>query len=312
MAVFTTVSPEELSLWLEHYPVGTLQDLVPIAAGIENTNYFVHTTTGHYVLTLFEKLQAQELPYYLGLMNHLAVQGLPCPAPLPNRKGQFHALLKDKPTSLVTRLSGQSRTQPTVNHCAALGHMIARMHQAALTFEGTQVNPRGQHWRIQTAQEIRPFLTASQQSLLNHALAQASSFDPSLPQGPIHADLFRDNVLFEEERISGLIDFYFAGTDNWVYDLAIVANDWCVTPQACLDPTRLSALLVAYHEKRPLTAAEIKHWPRMLVTAALRFWLSRLNDRFQPRTGSLLNPHDPTWFEHILSHHLEQPCPWPL
>ncbi|WP_297505099.1 homoserine kinase [Ferrovum sp.] len=312
MAVFTTVSPEELSLWLEHYPVGTLQDLVPIAAGIENTNYFVRTTMGHYVLTIFEKLQARELPYYLGLMNHLAAQGLPCPAPLPNRQHRFHALLKGKPTSLVTRLSGQSQTQPTARHCAALGHMMARMHQAALTFEETQSNPRGQDWRIRTAQEVRTFLTAAQQTLLDRALAQAVSFDATLPQGPVHADLFRDNVLFEGERISGLIDFYFAGTDNWAYDLAIVANDWCMTPQACLDPLRLSALLGAYHEKRALTTAEIGLWPRMLGTAALRFWLSRLHDQFQPRPGSLLNPHDPAWFERILSHHLEQPCPWPL
>ncbi|MBW8073081.1 MAG: homoserine kinase [Ferrovum sp.] len=312
MAVFTTVSPEELSLWLEHYPVGTLQDLVPIAAGIENTNYFVHTSTGRYVLTLFEKLQPQELPYYLGLMNHLAAQGLPCPAPLLNQQRQFHTLLKGKPTSLVTRLNGQSQTHPTVDHCIALGHMVAHLHQAALTFEGVQGNPRGQDWRIQTSREIRPFLTTSQQALLDHALIQAVPFDSALPQGPVHADLFRDNVLFEGERISGLIDFYFAGTDSWVYDLAIVANDWCMTPQACLDPLRLSALLGAYHEKRPLASEEVQHWPRMLVTAALRFWLSRLHDQHQPRIGSLLNPHDPAWFERILTHHLEQPCPCPL
>ncbi|NDU85582.1 MAG: homoserine kinase [Ferrovum sp.] len=310
MAVFTPVSPEELSPWIRGYHLGEVLSLTPISSGIENTNYFVTTQEGHYVLTLFEKLALTELPYYLGLMDHLAQQGLPCARPCKDESHQFVSLLKNKPATLVSRLEGTSVQHPTAHHCAAIGQIAARLHRAAHSYLQTKANPRGADWRQITAVQVRPFLDQRQGTLLTQAMEMALPFDPALPSGTIHADLFRDNVLFSEHQVSGLIDFYFAGTDNWLYDLAIIANDWCVTDQADFAPPRLQALLTAYCLERPLSAAERKLWPRFLITAGLRFWLSRLFDRHLPRSGAVLHPHDPGWFERILRFHLEHPSPW--
>ncbi len=313
MAVFTPVSPTDLSLWLSRYAVGTVQAQVPIASGIENTNYFVDTTQGRFVLTLFEKLQPQELPYYLHLMDHLAAQGLPCPRPLPDLQGHLFSALCGKPATLVTRLSGQSCMTPDVAHCAAMGALVARLHVGAAHYPGEHPNPRGPAWWHATARLIRGYLSPQQQELLRQELAfQALHRFDELPRGPIHADLFRDNVLFQEQQVGGVIDFYFAGTDSWLYDLAIVVNDWCMTPDARLDAARTLALVHAYAAQRPLTSGEKSAWPVMLRAAALRFWLSRSHDKFLPRPGEMVHPHDPTWFERILTHHVQTQPSWPL
>ncbi len=313
MAVFTPVPREALSQWLTQYAVGSLLEQTAIAAGIENTNYFVTTDQGRFVLTLFEKLQPSELPYYLHLMDHLAQRGIPCPRPIPDRQGQFFRMLCERPASLVTRLSGQSQMAPTPAHCATFGDQVARLHQAAADYPDNTPNPRGPSWWVSTAAKVRPFLNAAQSRLLDQELAlqTAHRFD-TLPRGPVHADLFRDNVLFDGDHVGGVIDFYFSGTDAWLYDLAIVANDWCVTPQAALDPLRVHALVAAYHARRPVSALEQAAWPMMLRAGALRFWLSRLFDLHLPRPGEIIHPHDPTWFERILYHHKETSCHWPL
>jgi homoserine kinase type II len=313
MAVFTPVSGEALSQWLAQYSVGALQEQTAIAAGIENTNYFVTTDQGRFVLTLFEKLQPAELPYYLNLMDHLAQRGIPCPRPIPNQQGQFFGMLCGKPASLVTRLSGQSQMAPTTIHCRIFGDQVARLHQAAADYPVDAPNPRGPSWWLATAARVRPFLDAAQNDLLTRELAfqTAHRFD-ALPRGAIHADLFRDNVLFDDARVGGVIDFYFAGTDAWLYDLAIVVNDWCMTQEAVLDPLRVEALVGAYRARRAVSAVEQAAWPVMLRAGALRFWLSRLFDLHLPRPGEIIHPHDPSWFERILHHHIEKPSPWPL
>ena len=313
MAVFTPVSREALSQWLTHYAVGPLQEQAAIAAGIENTNYFVTTEGGRFVLTLFEKLQAADLPYYLNLMDHLAQRGVPCPRPIPDRQGQFFRMLCDKPASLVTRLSGQSQMSPNTTHCRLFGEQVARLHLAAADYPDDAPNPRGPSWWLTAAARVRPFLDAAQNDLLTGELAfqTAHRFD-ALPRGAVHADLFRDNVLFDGDRVGGVIDFYFAGTDAWLYDLAIVVNDWCMTPEATLDPGRVQALVGAYQARRAVSAVERAAWPVMLRAGALRFWLSRLFDLHLPRPGEVLHPHDPTWFERILKHHIKNPSPWPL
>jgi homoserine kinase type II len=305
MSVYTTVSEAELTAWLSDYSLGQLLDLQGIASGIENTNYFVTTSNGRFVLTLFEKLNCEELPFYLNLMAHLARHGIPCPAPMANRHNQFLGVLNNKPACIVSRLSGKSTTAPSPTQCAALGAMLGQMHIAGMSFSQIMPNPRGASWRMATAPQVLPFVNAEQAAVLNSEIAlHAQQDSSSLPQGLIHADLFRDNVLLEGDRVGGLIDFYFACTDALLYDVAITVNDWCMNGDGTLDMTRTQAFLRAYHQVRPLQENERLSWPLMLRLAALRFWLSRLFDMYQPREGELIHAHDPAHFERVLKNHI--------
>ena len=305
MAVFTNVSEADLTAWLGDYSLGQLQELQGIASGIENTNYFVTTSNGCFVLTLFEILGADELPFYLNLMAHLARHGIPCPNPVANRHNQFLGTLKGKPACIVSRLSGKSTTAPNDLQCAAVGAMLGQMHIAGQSFSQVMPNPRGAAWRAETARQVRPFLDEQQLALLESEIALHAQQDWALlPQGVIHADLFRDNVLLKDDRIGGLIDFYFACSDALLYDVAITVNDWCVHGDGSLDKTKTRIFLRAYHAVRPLLDCEHRAWPLMLRVAALRFWLSRLFDKHLPRDGELINAHDPGHFERILKTHI--------
>ena len=304
MSVYTPVSRAELDDWLRNYSVGALQSLEPIKAGIENSNYFVTTTQGRYVLTLFERLPAAELPFYLDLMAHLARHGIPSPAPIADLSDQYLQRLNGKPAALVTRLPGRSLERPGEAECAELGALLARMHLAGRSYPAYLENPRGPKWWRLAASEVRPFLDAAQLSLMDEELAfQSQHRFPDLPRGPVHADLFRDNALFENGRISGVIDFYFAGVDCFLYDVAVCADDWCLVDplsDPALEPGRTRALLGAYEALRPLAPLERSAWPVMLRAAALRFWLSRLHDFHLPRPGMLVHAHDPEHFRRIL------------
>ena len=305
MAVFTSVSEAELTAWLGDYSLGHLLELQGIASGIENTNYFVTTSNGRFVLTLFELLRADELPFYLNLMAHLARHGIPCPNPVANRTNQFLGALKGKPACIVSRLSGKSTTMPSNIQCAAIGAMLGQMHIAGQSFSQIMPNPRGTAWRAATAPQVRPFLDAQQAALLESEVAlHARQNWTSLPQGVIHADLFRDNVLLEDDRVGGLIDFYFACSDALLYDVAITVNDWCMGAEGTLDISKTQALLRAYHAERPLLDNEQHVWSLMLRLASLRFWLSRLYDKHLPRDGELIHAHDPCHFERILKNHI--------
>jgi homoserine kinase type II len=306
MAVFTPVTREQLERWLSRYPVGALQDFAGIPAGIENTNYFVDTAGGRWVLTLFERLSAQQLPFYLDLMRHLAARGIACPDPVADRDGALCASLVQRPAALVSRLSGQGVAAPALRHCGPVGELLARMHLAARDYPGSLPNPRGLDWCEAAARRVAPFLDAGQSALLHDELAAqrahaATDIARALPRSAVHADLFRDNVLFDGDRIGGVIDFYFAGVDCWLYDLAVTCNDWCIDDASgALDPVRLDALLDAYQSRRPLEEAERAAWPMLLRGSALRFWLSRLDDLHLPRPAELVTPKDPTHFERIL------------
>ena len=312
MAVFTSVSEAELTAWLGDYSLGQLVELQGIASGIENTNYFVTTSNGRFVLTLFEILSADELPFYLNLMAHLARHGIPCPNPVANRANQFLGTLNGKPACIVSRLRGKSTAAPNNEQCAAGGAMLAQMHIAGQGFSQIMPNPRGATWRAATALQVRPFLDAQQAALLDSEVALHAPHDwTSLPQGVIHADLFRDNVLLEENRIGGVIDFYFACSDALLYDIAITVNDWCMHSDGTLDAAKTKAFLRAYHAVRPLQENEQRAWPLLLRVAALRFWLSRLFDKYLPRDGELINAHDPRHFERILKNHIvAAPAVW--
>jgi homoserine kinase type II len=310
VAVFTPVSEAELAQWLRNYSLGELRACDPIEAGIENTNYFVTTTQGRYVLTLFERLPAAELPFYLELMAHLARHGIPCPAPIADLSDQYLGFLKGKPAALVTRLPGRSLEHPQTAHCAELGALLARMHLAGRSYSAFLENPRGPKWWRFAAREVARFLDDGKKKLLDAELAfQAEQRFPDLPRGPVHADLFRDNTLWEDGRISGVVDFYFAGVDCFLYDVAVCANDWCLVGPG-LEPERLRAFLAAYSAMRPFTALERAAWSAMLRAAALRFWLSRLYDLYLPRPGMLVHAHDPEQFRRILEARASSPAPW--
>ncbi|HVC10754.1 MAG TPA: homoserine kinase [Burkholderiales bacterium] len=315
MSVFTPVSEAQLAVWLANYSVGDLTALEPIAAGIENTNYFVTTTQGRYVLTLFERLPASELPFYLNLMAHLARHGIPSPAPIADLSDGYLAQLNGRPAALVTRLDGRSVERPGPAECAELGALLARMHLAGRSYAGYLENPRGSKWWRVAARAVRPFLDAERQALLDEEMRfQALYRFPDLPRGPIHADLFRDNALFEDGRISGVIDFYFAGVDCWLLDCAVCANDWCLIDAETdrrLEQAKTLALLRGYHAVRSLTALERGAWPVLLRAAALRFWLSRLYDYHLPRAGVLVHAHDPEHLRDILALRAGgAPAPW--
>ena len=314
MSVYTPVSEVELDGWLRNYSVGRLTACEPIKAGIENTNYFVTTTQGRYVLTLFERLPAEELPFYLHLMAHLARHGIPCPAPIADLSDQYLGSLNGKPAALVTRLSGGSLEKPEAAHCEELGALLGRMHLAGRSYSAYLENPRGPKWWRFAAREVMGFLEKSHQRVLEKELEfQSEQRFPDLPRGPVHADLFRDNALWEGARISGVVDFYFAGVDCLLYDLAVCANDWCLKDLKAdqgLDPARMKALLGAYHALRPFTALEREAWPAMLRAAALRFWLSRLYDFHLPRPGMLVHAHDPEHFRRVLESRVAVPTPW--
>ncbi len=305
MSVFTPVSEAQLAGWLKNYAVGAPTRLEPIAAGIENTNYFVTTTQGRYVLTLFERLAAAELPFYLDLMAHLARHGIPCPAPIADLGDRYLSSLNGKPAALVTRLAGTSVEDPSAADCSELGALLARMHLAARSYGGYQENPRGPKWWRAAAADVRPFLDAERAALLEAELQfQSQHRFPDLPRAAVHADLFRDNAVFAAGRISGVFDFYFAGVDCLAFDLAVCVNDWCLVDPARdrrLDERRALALLSAYHAVRPLQPGEREAWPAMLRAAALRFWLSRLHDKHLPRPGELVKVHDPEHFRDILA-----------
>ena len=306
MAVFTPLDVQEVGRFLAGFDLGELTDLQGIASGIENTNYFVDTTRGRYVLTLFERLDAAQLPFYLQLMHHLAGHAIPVPDPLADRDGRVLHELKGKPAALVTRLRGRSELQPTPAHCAQLGACLARMHLAAAVFTPQQPNLRGLAWQRELMPRLLPLLQPAQAALLRaevaHQIAlQAGPDYAALPRSAVHADLFRDNALFEDGRLSGVFDWYFAGVDTWVFDLAVALNDWCIElASGEFDAARHDALLDAYQKVRPLQPLECALLPDALRAAALRFWVSRLADLHLPRDAQLLQPHDPTHFERVL------------
>jgi homoserine kinase type II len=311
MSVFTPVDAGQCAAWLARYDIGTLSDIAPIPEGIQNTNYFVTTDRGRFVLTLFEHIARTDLQFYLRLLTHLAGQGIPCPAPVAASNGEPLGTLNGKPAAIMARLPGRSLSRPDVPHCAALGTLLARLHLAAQTCAGAIDNPRGMAWCRETAAPLLPALAADEQTLLQDELRfQALHRLQDLPSGIVHGDAFRDNVLFEcdaaghSPRISGIIDFYFAGADSLLFDLAVAANDWCLGEEGDLAPDRTRALLDGYHAVRPLTAIERGAWPVLLRRAALRFWLSRLRDRFAQRIGAMTLTKDPAAFSAILQRHL--------
>lgn len=317
MSVYTAVSQTDLSAFLADYALGEVRAFHGIAEGMENSNYRIETAKASCVLTLFESLSALKLPYFAGLMAHLATAGLPVPAPLPRTDGEIAGRLCGRPAMLVAWCDGHSVMAPGPTHCEAVGELLARFHLAAANYQpGDAAHPlhsRDADWRADTGRQLAASLPAAEADLLERAL-RADGPAESLPAGLIHADLFRDNILFSQApatglpRIAGMLDLYFAGRDAWLFDLAVVANDWCSLPDGQLDGDRASALLRGYQQHRPLTRAERRQWPAQLASAALRFWLSRLLEQQAPREGSLVKSKDPQEYQRILANRLHSPA----
>ncbi len=319
MAVFTPVTDAELGDWLQHYDLGDVVECCGIQSGIENSNFFLTTTRGQFVLTIFEKLTAQQLPFYLDLMRHLAAHRVPVPDPMPRRDGSLFGLLHGKPVAIMTRLEGAAELAPTPAHCIEVGQMLACLHLAGRDFPTHQPNLRSLSWWQETVPGIVDCLSDAQRTLIEAELAHQTAFFgsadyASLPSGPCHCDLFRDNVLFAQEsehaRLGGFFDFYFAGVDKWLFDVAVTVNDWCIDLQTgVLDAARVDALLRAYQTVRPFTPAEERHWNDMLRAGAMRFWVSRLYDFHRPREAQMLKAHDPGHFERILRERVKAASP---
>ncbi|MEN9417547.1 MAG: hypothetical protein RI988_1167 [Pseudomonadota bacterium] len=322
MAVYTEVAFDEADALLQRLGLGPLTELRGIRSGIENTNYYATTPLGQWVLTLFERLAREQLPYYLELMRHLAGRGIPVPAPQPGADGSLLHTVAGKPAAVVTRLPGGHRLAPGAAHARQVGDMLGRMHVAGQDFPFRQPHLRGLAWWQEVLPQVLPHVEPAQAALLRDELAfqqalAGSAAGQALPRGPIHADLFRDNAMFDdtagEDRLCGFFDFYFAGHDALLFDVAVCLNDWCIDhANGRLVPELAEPFLAAYHAQRPLGSVEARLLPAMLRAAALRFWLSRLWDWHLPRSAALLQPKDPGHFERVLRDRIDNPWHPPL
>ncbi len=306
MSVYTIIEENELNTFLSNYNVGELEHYQGISDGIENTNYFVNTTKGRFVLTIFEQHSFEEMQYYLNLMHHLADHQVPSANPVADKQGNYLSQFKNKPIALVERLNGGSIVETSLSHCQQLGTAMGKMHAAGLSFEMQQSNLRGPAWCQQTALKVMAKLSVSEQTILDEEMHfQKEKRHADLPRGVIHADLFRDNALWDKHNFSGIIDFYYSCSDVLLYDLAVTANDWCLNEDFSLNKEKVIALLSNYNTFRPLTHNEQQYWPAMLRAGALRFWLSRLHDKHFPRTGELVHTKNPDEFKAILANRIK-------
>ena len=308
MAVYTDVMAEELAGFLAGYDVGELLAYKGIAEGVENSNFLVHTSRGYFILTLYERrVAASDLPFFLALMEHLHARGITCPQPVKNRKGETLGRVAGRPAAIITFLDGMWIRRPSAGHCAALGEALAKLHVAGLEFGMRRANALSvAGWRPlylscrARANELHRDLELSLAAELSHLEA---AWPRELPQGVIHADLFPDNVFFLGNRLSGLIDFYFACTDFLAYDVAVCLNAWCFETDHSYNVTKGRSLLQAYARVRPLTPSEQEMLPLLARGAALRFLLTRLVDWFDVPAGALVRPKDPLEYYRKLRFH---------
>jgi len=297
MSVYTSVGSEQLEGFLRRYDVGKAVAFTPVAAGITNSNYMLDTDRGHYVLTLYEHHSDDELDYMLRLQRHLAGRGVRCSQPVADRRGDFFSSLNQRPAAIITRIAGEVQEQPGLLQCALIGAELARFHLAGSDFDRKRANPRGIDWMIAVRDMLEDYLGDADQQAIESTLQAARAFDlESLPRGAIHADLFHDNSLFDGAELGGILDFDYACTGAFAFDIAVLLNDWCIESRYELVPGRVDAVVEAYRRQRELEILEIEALPLMLRLAALRFWLSRLYDKVFPLPGELTYIKSPDTF----------------
>lgn len=308
MAVYTDVSADDLARFIARYDIGELLSYKGIAEGVENSNFLVHTSAGNFILTLYEKRVAEgDLPFFLGLMEHLAARGLTCPQPVKNKEGGMLGVVAGRPAAIVTFLDGLWIRKPNAAHCAAVGEALARLHSAGADFPILRANALSvESWRP-LFEHAGARGDSVREGLCNEIVGELDILEKSwprdLPSGVIHADLFPDNVFFLGDRLSGLIDFYFACNDMFAYDVAICLNCWCFEPDQSYNVTKGRALLKAYEKVRPMSAAEHAALPILARGAAMRFLLTRLVDWLAVPEGALVKPKDPLEYRDKLRFH---------
>ena len=300
MSVYTSVNIEELKIWLQDYALDNLTDYQGIKSGITNTNYFLMTAHDRFVLTLFEKNTIEDLPYFVDLMAHLAKNSFLCPKPIFKNNGTALSILKNKPALIVTCLKGKELNKPEVKHCKAVGASLAELHMKSANFTAQHQNTRDLNWIKKTAETLFSELPEDESLLLREEILYQEKQNYKLPKSTIHGDLFRDNVLFLNDEVSGFIDFYYACTDYLILDVAIAVNDWCVNSDGSFDEIKLNAFLDAYKKIRSFNDDEDQAWNDILRLASLRFWVSRLNDFYHIEEGELTFIKDPDHFKKIL------------
>ncbi|MCV2503262.1 MAG: homoserine kinase [Neisseriaceae bacterium] len=307
MSVYTTLKFQELEGFLENYELGELITYKGISGGITNTNYFVDTTHGRYVLTIFEQLKAEDLPFYLNLTLFLNRHEVACPAPVPRIDNQLFGFLKNKPATLITCLNGAEENHPNQEQCFNVGMMLAKMHLESADFTETMPNPRYQSWWNNEAERLIDLLPKEDQLLLQDELHFLNKHMTTyLPNGIIHADLFKDNVLMYHDEVAGFIDFYYACNGLFIYDLAITINDWARTPQNKINSEQAQSLLAGYESLRPLSIQEKEYFSIAKRSAAVRFWVSRLLDFYFPAEGEMTFTKNPNDFRDLLLFHRQE------
>jgi homoserine kinase type II len=309
MAVYTDVSFEDLERLLRAYDIGMPLSFKGIAEGVENSNFYLQTDRGAFILTLYEKrVSPGDLPFYLGLMEHLARRGIVCPLPVPTKDGALSTALNGRSCAIVTFLTGLSVRRPTAAHCANAGATLARLHQAGEGFALTRANalgPAGWKPLAEACNDHADGVEEGLAALIREQLAVLTAGWPALPSGVIHADLFPDNVLFMREEVSGVIDFYFACNDMFAYDLAVMLNSWCFETDGSYNLTKGMALIQGYRGARPLSDEEIAAMPLLMRGAALRFLLTRLFDLVNHDPNALVSPKDPKEYSKKLRFHMK-------
>jgi homoserine kinase type II len=308
MAVYTDVSDEELASFIASYDIGALTSFKGIAEGVENSNYLIHTGTGPYILTLYEKrVRPGDLPYFLALMEHLAARGISCPLPVHDRDGRTLRELAGRPAALISFLEGLSLRRPGMEHCAGLGQVLAKFHLAGADFpmaRGNDLSLPGWQALYDDVKDSADTVIPGLKDEIARELAHLKThWATGLPTGVIHADLFPDNVFFLDDKVSGLIDFYFACNDMLAYDVAVCLNAWCFESDASFNVTKARAMLQAYEQERPLTEAELAALPLLARGAALRFLLTRTYDWLNTDAGALVKTKDPAEYLRKLRFH---------
>jgi len=308
MAVYTDVSDEELEAFIESYAIGALTSFKGIAEGVENSNYLVHTEAGPYILTLYEKrVQPEDLPYFLALMEHLAARGISCPLPVHDREGRTLKELAGRPAALISFLEGLWVRRPGIEHCAGLGQALAKFHLAGLDFPMQRENdlslPGWQALYDDVKASADGVIPGLQDVIAQELAYLGDNWASDLPSGVIHADLFPDNVFFLDDKVSGLIDFYFACNDMLAYDVAVCLNAWCFEPDASFNVTKARAMLQAYEGERPLTKPELDGLPLLARGAAMRFLLTRTYDFLNTDANALVKTKDPNEYLRKLRFH---------
>ncbi len=301
MSVYTPVSSTELELFLKAYPLGKLVSYSGIENGITNSNFWLKTEAGNFVLTLFEHHQPAELDYILGLQHYLAERGVACATPVIDRRGRYYSTLNNRPAAISHRVSGDVCRQLTSWHCASIGSELAKFHLAGKSYNKTRSNPCGKSWLSTIQQLVSPLIPTDERSLLRDELKAYQSLGVHrLPKGSTHCDLFHDNCLFEDNKFGGIIDFDYACNEVFLYDLAITLNDCCIHQDGSFNTGFRDSLLTAYSSIRPLQTIEQDMLGLMLRLAATRFWLSRLHDKYFPLAGEMTFIKDPDELKNIL------------